>query len=265
MGGIRIMAAALGVGLALATAPAIAGAAPSNGLPPQATLVRTDIFLPGPPAHGKPGAPGKPAPATANCSPDDPSKYLSTPAYTGFKSTIADRTARFNAATTPAGLTTAAADLQAAFNAYTAQNPYGLNLKAPAFTVQTTSPSLPGVTKATANRHTDLLFARTSGNAIAVTYTWKWSDGQYESDTVFSSQLAWAEIPTTGDGSDGCYESIVKYDLQNIATHEFGHIYGLGHPANDRFATMYAYGYTGETLKQSPATSDQNGITFLYP
>jgi hypothetical protein len=259
MGRIRITVSALGIAFALAALPAIAGAAPPNGLPPQATLVRTDIFRPGPPAPGKPDAHGKPAPApaTANCSPDDPSQYLSTPAYTGSTSSIdADHTAHFNAATTPAGLSTAPADLQNAFNAWTTQNP-----NAPAFTVTTTGPV---VTKATANRHTDVLFARTGGNTIAVTYTWLWSDGQYESDTVFSNQLPWAEIPTTGIGADGCYETMVKYDLQNIATHEFGHIYGLGHPANDRFATMYAYGYTGETLKRSPATSDQIGIDQLY-
>ena len=57
---------------------------------------------------------------------------------------------------------------------------------------------------------------------------------------------------------------MAKYDLQNIAAHEFGYIYGLDHPAGDRYATMYKYGYTGETLKRTLATSDATGIGTLY-
>jgi len=257
MGRTRNVVAALGIGAAFAMVPAIAAAAPNGAqhpVPPQATLVRTDIFRPGPPARD---AAGKATSTVTNCSPDDPSQYLSTPAYTGFTSTISDRTAHFNAATKPAALTTATSDIQAAFNTWVAENP-----KAPPFTVTTAAPV---VTSATANRHTDVLFGRAPGNAIAVTYTWRWSDtGQYESDTVFNKRVPWAEIPTTGVGADGCNETVVAYDLQNIATHELGHIYGLGHPAGDRFATMYAYGYTGETLKRSLATSDQIGIDALY-
>ena len=44
------------------------------------------------------------------------------------------------------------------------------------------------------------------------------------------------------------------YDVANIGTHEAGHVYGLGHPSSARFETMYAYGYSGETLKRSPAS-----------
>ena len=107
-----------------------------------------------------------------------------------------------------------------------------------------------------------MIFGQAPGNAIAVTYTWRWSTGEYESDTVFSNRVPWAVIPVT---SDGCNEGVAAYDLQSIATHEFGHIYGLDHPAGDRFATMYAYGYTGETLKQTLAASDSAGIAVLYP
>lgn len=254
MGTRRILTLSVGVGLALSLTPALAAATPGN-LPPQATLVRTHVFHPGPPAVD---ARGKPQPAVASCSPDAPSQYGTVPAYTGFTSTGVDRIARFNAATTPAGLTTAAADLQAALNAWSVTG----EPNAPDFSVTTAGPV---VTAATANRHTDLLFGRAQGNAIAVTYTWRWSDtGEYESDTVFNNRLAWAEISTEGAGADGCNESVVRYDLQNIATHEFGHTFGLDHPPGDRYATMYAYGYTGETLKRTLATSDEAGIQALY-
>lgn len=240
-----------GFGLAAAHAAPGGQPGPADQAAPQATLVRTDVFLPAPDRN-----PGRPAPATANCSNDDPSAYLSAPAFTGaVVSPTSDLVARFNSATTPASMTSEQARqaFQAAFDAWSD------NSSAPAFTVQSMTTGV--VTKATANHHTDVLFGRTSGNALAVTYTWHWSDGTYESDTVMNSNVSWTNI---SGNTDGCAETTVAYDVQNIATHEFGHIYGLGHPANDRYATMYAYGYTGETLKRTLATSDQNGINQLY-
>jgi len=131
---------------------------------------------------------------------------------------------------------------------------------APTFTVDTGG----NVTKETANQHTDLLFGRTPGNAIAVTYTWRWtfSDGsrqQYESDTVFSNKVPWFIY---GDTST-CYPSPVAYDVGNIATHEFGHIYGLDHDSG-RFTTMYSYGYTGETLKRTLQSHEAGAVAGLY-
>ena len=38
---------------------------------------------------------------------------------------------------------------------------------------------------------TTCMFGRTSGSSIAVTYTWQWSNGEIESDTVFNSRLPW--------------------------------------------------------------------------
>jgi len=105
------------------------------------------------------------------------------------------------------------------------------------------------------------MFGRAGGNTIAVTYTWRWSNGEIESDTVFNSRLAWFTASSIGDG---CYETTVAYDLRNIATHEFGHTYGLGHPGDDRFETMYAYGYTGETLKWTLASGDVAGVRSVY-
>jgi len=241
------------VALTAMLVPVAAGAAPTGPAPqaaPQATLVRTDVFLPGPAARD---AAGKTQPK-ANCT--NAGTATST-AYTltGFTSTVVDRTARLNLATAPSSISAgdATAAVTGAFEAWRAAEP-----AAPGFTVDTTGPM---VTRQTANRHTDVLFGSTPGSAIAVTYTWRWSDGQYESDTVFSSRLAWRNL---GAEDDGCYETQPFYDLQNIATHEFGHIYGLDHPGDDRFATMYSYGYTGETLKRSLAPSDSAGITSLY-
>ena len=209
-----------------------------------ATLVRIDVF------HA---AKGKPQPTQANCtndprSPQSPSEW----ALTGWQS--GGGTARLNASTIPEGLGTASqvqGALQGAFSVWSQ------GTGAPGFTVVGGGT----VTRHTANRGTDLLFARVSGNAIAVTYTWRWSDGVYESDVVFNRALPWMIFPGEGDG---CYETQPSYDLQSIAAHEFGHVYGLDHPSTGRFQTMYAYGYTGETLKRSPAEGDLAGIAANY-
>ena len=112
-----------------------------------------------------------------------------------------------------------------------------------------------------ANHRYELMFGRTGGSTIAVTYTWRWGDGSVESDTVFNSRLAWFTATSEGDG---CYEATAKYDVRNIATHEFGHTYGLDHANSDRFETMYPYGYTGETLKWTPENGDLAGLASIY-
>jgi hypothetical protein len=206
-----------------------------------ATLVRIDVF------HA---AKGKPQPAVANCSDDTGTPQSNDEwALTGWQSE--GGTARLNTSTVPSGLGDARDDLQSAFNAWSQ------GAGAPGFSVVNTGT----VTRQTANRGTDLLFARVSGNAIAVTYTWRWSDGLYESDVVFNKALPWAIL--TDDGT-GCLEDRPVYDLENIAAHEFGHVHGLDHPSTGRFQTMYSYGYTGETLKRSPAEGDRAGIAANY-
>jgi Matrixin len=237
--------------MAAVFSPAVGGAAPGDPGPasqaaPQATLVRTDIFLPGH-APARTGG-GKPQPS-ANCTNETTSS--GSPAYTGSRSV--GGTAYLNATTAPSSLAgQAQTEISQAFASWSSGR------HAPAFSVVANG----SVTKQTANHRTDVLFGQAPGNAIAVTYTWRWSTGEYESDTVFSNRVPWAVVPVT---SDGCNENVAAYDLQSIATHEFGHIYGLDHPAGDRFATMYAYGYTGETLKQTLAPSDSAGIAVLYP
>ena len=73
---------------------------------------------------------------------------------------------------------------------------------------------------------------------------------------ITGARQAFALAEAAGSGN--------RYDVANIATHEFGHSYGLGHPSGARFETMYAYGYSGETLKRSLATGDRNGVSALY-
>jgi len=193
-------------------------------------------------SHAMPGS------GTANCSNDGTANGQF--ALTGWAVAAGGKTAHLNVNTIPSNLnrSSVTSAMQAGFNAWSG---------APRISVATNG----SVTKYTANHSYDLLFGRTGGSSIAVTYTWRWSDGSIESDTVFNSRLPWAIINAT---SDGCNENVAAYDVQNIATHEFGHTYGLDHASSDRFETMYPYGYTGETLKRSPANGDKAGISAVY-
>jgi len=91
---------------------------------------------------------------------------------------------------------------------------------------------------------------------IAVTYLWYIPRTKeiVEFDMVFNTSYTWS----TAGASDAM-------DLQNIATHEFGHN-GLSdlRPPKDWALTMYAYSSLGETDKRTLGTGDILGIQELY-
>jgi hypothetical protein len=55
-----------------------------------------------------------------------------------------------------------------------------------------------------------------------------------------------------------------KYDLQNVATHEIGHFFGLSHNNADPVVTMFATSACGETKKRDLTIDDEEGLRFLY-
>jgi len=91
---------------------------------------------------------------------------------------------------------------------------------------------------------------------IAVNYLWYSPRTKeiVESDVIFNTYYTWDVTGASG-----------AMDLQNIATHEFGHN-GLDdlRPPKDWALTMYAYSSLGETIKQDLGVGDILGIQKLY-
>lgn len=101
--------------------------------------------------------------------------------------------------------------------------------------------------------------------AIGITVTWYHYAGKRdkiidECDTILNSDYPWSiNIPgTTGFAS---------FDVQNIMTHELGHWLLLGdlYSKRDSELTMYGYGSTGETKKDTLGRGDVLGINAIYP
>lgn len=110
-------------------------------------------------------------------------------------------------------------------------------------------------------------WGRTSGSALAVTYVWYNTFGvATEIDTIFNKNFTWywSDPDTWPNGKQCAYGGV--YDAQDILTHEIGHTVGLDDEYTTGYVnnTMYGYGSTGETKKNSLTTGDKAGVAALY-
>ncbi|MDP6403287.1 MAG: matrixin family metalloprotease [SAR202 cluster bacterium] len=71
----------------------------------------------------------------------------------------------------------------------------------------------------------------------------------------FDSGDLWSTVPSAG-----------TFDVQNVATHEMGHVMGLAHvnAAKDGCLTMYKFSDRGETQKRTLGWGENRGLDQLY-
>lgn len=104
----------------------------------------------------------------------------------------------------------------------------------------------------------ELVFADLDQGVIAVCYTWYYTDTNeiFQFDIAFNTDYTWgdAEVDST------------LMDLQNIATHELGHGFGLADIYKPKLSYLTMFGYSGEgdTQKRDLAQGDIDGIQALY-
>ncbi|MBI4758191.1 MAG: matrixin family metalloprotease [Chloroflexi bacterium] len=104
-----------------------------------------------------------------------------------------------------------------------------------------------------------VMWRQADTGSIATCWTWRLADPRtlVEFDIEFNDLIyTWA--------TDGSAE---KMDVQDIATHELGHVLQLLdlYGTADAEKTMYGYGSTGETKKRSLESDDIAGISYIYP
>jgi hypothetical protein len=77
----------------------------------------------------------------------------------------------------------------------------------------------------------------------------------YNADVIFNPKMPFSTTtpPLPGD-----------FDVQSVATHEFGHALGLDHSGLGH-AVMYPFGDVGESQQRNVALDDIAGIAFIYP
>ena len=102
----------------------------------------------------------------------------------------------------------------------------------------------------------ELIFDDLDSGIIAVCYTWSIGDRIIQFDIAFNTDYLWGDATTNSD----------LMDLQNIATHEIGHGFGLANLYKRKLSdlTMYGYASEGETIKRDLAQGDIDGIQALY-
>ncbi len=96
-------------------------------------------------------------------------------------------------------------------------------------------------------------------NTIAVTSIWfnRKTHKILDTDMQFNTYYTWS-LDATGSTSE--------MDLQNIATHEFGHIIGLDDLYRDKYIaqTMYGYSREGDIEKRRLESGDIAGLLAIY-
>jgi MYXO-CTERM domain-containing protein len=96
--------------------------------------------------------------------------------------------------------------------------------------------------------------------AITISYADADTGEVVEADTIFNSAYDWTSMGSAS-GEGACNG---RYDLQNVATHEAGHFFGLGEDYQDDTTTMYVSSLPCQVSKRALSTSDVSVVSGLY-
>jgi len=100
-----------------------------------------------------------------------------------------------------------------------------------------------------------------SSGAIAVTIVWGIFNGKPSNREL----VEWDQVYDDVDFNWSDSGAAGKMDFENIATHELGHSFGMGHPDDSCVdETMYRFASEGETKKRDLNTGDIAGVLDLY-
>jgi len=101
-----------------------------------------------------------------------------------------------------------------------------------------------------------------AGNTVAYTIVW----GIFRGPPSGRELVEWdAVFNTNYPFGDADISSVTVMDYQNVATHEFGHSLGLGHPDDScTEETMYRFVAFNETKKRTLESGDVAGVNELY-
>ncbi len=108
----------------------------------------------------------------------------------------------------------------------------------------------------------ELVFDNLDSGIIAVCYTWYSGDKILQFDIAFNTDFTWGDADPDNDGVG----DPTLMDLQNIATHELGHGFGLADIYKPKLShlTMYGYSGYGDVAKRTLEQGDIDGIQALY-
>lgn len=103
-------------------------------------------------------------------------------------------------------------------------------------------------------------WASLPGSTLGVTCTWSYASGEaVESDMLYDSGVSWYAGNTA---PAGCWN---QFSLRGVATHEFGHAYGLDHsPGDSCNLTMYPSTAPCNDGARSYGLGDIRGLENLY-
>jgi len=96
--------------------------------------------------------------------------------------------------------------------------------------------------------------------AFALTSLWFYDSGEIiGADMHFNGAMNFGECP-----AQGCFGLESVADLQNVATHEAGHYFGLAHSERET-ATMWCDASPGQVDKRTLSPDDIAGLCAIYP